>query len=247
MSIINMLVELQKNEIKVAENNKVIKDGSFIYLLKKMKNEFEKCKEEFIIKQNEIKGIRENFKIISSKSRDLKEKIEADEKMIYGNNLNSKAVGVLEKRLSDNKSKISEIEDKNIILLEKEEKLVEEKEILREKLVQLKNNFYDYKEAGNKKILKAQEEINKYSITIENLKKLIPDIVLKEYYEVKSSKGTAVAAIKDGVCSGCRMKVSAMTMDQINKNKDKVLCDNCGRILYFNTTEDLKYAKKLNL
>jgi predicted nucleic acid-binding Zn-ribbon protein len=234
----DMLVELQENEIKAAENNKIIKDGSYIYLLKKMKSEFEKFKEEFIAKDSKIKDIRDNFKVISSKTKELKEKIEADEKMIYSTNNSSKTVEKLQKRLSDNKKILNEIDDKNIILLESEEKLVEEKEILREKLVEFKNNFYEYKEASNKKILNAQEELKKYNSAIEEIKKLIPENILKEYYGVKSTKGIAVASIKAGVCSGCKMKVSAMTLDQIKKSKEKVLCDNCGRILYYKTTEE---------
>lgn len=237
MGNINMLFQLQENEIKAAENSKIIKDGSYVYLLKKMKIEFEKCKEEFLGKGNEIEKIKDSFKAVSSKTRDLKEKIEADEKMIYSSNITSKTVEKLQKRISDNKKKLSEIDDKNITLLELEEKLEEEKEILREKLVELKNNFYDYKEASNKKILNAHEELKKYNANIENIKKLIPEKILKEYSEIKYSKGTAVALIKEGICSGCKMKVSAMTMDQISKNKEKVLCDNCGRILYYNSAE----------
>lgn len=237
MGNINMLFQLQENEIKAAENNKIIKDGSYVYLLKKMKSEFEKCKEQFVAKGNEIKNIKDSFKTISSKTRDIREKIEADEKMIYSSNITGKTVEKLQKRISDNKRKISEIDDKNINLLEHEEKLEEEKEILREKLVELKNNFYDYKETSNKKILDAQEELKKYNADIESIKKIIPEKLLKEYNDIKSSKGTAVAVIKEGICSGCKMKVSAMTLDQISKNKEKVLCDNCGRILYYNTIE----------
>ncbi len=234
MNNMDMLFQLQENEIKAAENNKIIKDGSYVYLLKKMKIEFEKCKEEFLLKGNEIEKIKDRFKSANSKTRDLKEKIEADEKMMYSSNITSKTVEKLQKRIYDNNKRLSEMDDKNIILLESEEKLEEEKEILRKKLVELKNNFYDYKEASNKKISNAHNELKKYNANIENIKKTIPEKILKEYTQIKYSKGTAIALIKNGICSGCKMKVSAMTMDQISKNKEKVLCDNCGRILYYN-------------
>ena len=80
---------------------------------------------------------------------------------------------------------------------------------------------------------------------IEKIRKDIPEEYLKQFDNTLKQKKIAVCKIVGEVCSGCKMKVSAMTMDNIKKGIEMVKCDNCGRILYKDENEvsNLKKAK----
>ena len=52
-----------------------------------------------------------------------------------------------------------------------------------------------------------------------------------------------VARLNHEVCEGCKMKVSAITLDRIFKGEDIVYCDNCGRILVHDEEKNLREAK----
>jgi predicted nucleic acid-binding Zn-ribbon protein len=44
--------------------------------------------------------------------------------------------------------------------------------------------------------------------------------------------GQAVAAVKDGICQGCRMNPPSSQVQHARSGRELVFCNNCGRILY---------------
>ncbi|MBC2579224.1 zinc ribbon domain-containing protein [Clostridium sp. DJ247] len=244
MSVLNMLIEIQDNQKVIKECNKVLKNGSYIYLLKKIKHEFEKEKAEFSIKENKLKEIRASIESIITDINNIKKYIDGCEFRLYNEVIKDyKLIEKIQREIKNKKCSIKELEDKSLELLEKEEELQFERENLRAKLSELRDNFNSYKETSSKKINKAKEDIRKAESNIEKLEKLIPEKLMKEYNSISELRGTGAAKLKDGACSECRIKVSAITIDSINKCKEIVFCDNCGRILYYNSMKNLKHAK----
>lgn len=61
----------------------------------------------------------------------------------------------------------------------------------------------------------------------------IPSNVLPIYEKLlKSKNGIAVAAVHDGKCGGCHIKLIATTMVDLLAQQRIVHCESCGRILY---------------
>jgi predicted nucleic acid-binding Zn-ribbon protein len=53
------------------------------------------------------------------------------------------------------------------------------------------------------------------------------------YQHLRQRKaGRAVAAVKDGVCEGCRMSPPSSQVQHARTGEELVFCNNCGRILY---------------
>ncbi|OPZ93747.1 MAG: putative zinc ribbon domain protein [candidate division TA06 bacterium ADurb.Bin417] len=48
----------------------------------------------------------------------------------------------------------------------------------------------------------------------------------------KKADHKALAAVKAGVCKGCQMRLPTVTIDQLHKGTDLIICENCSRILY---------------
>jgi predicted nucleic acid-binding Zn-ribbon protein len=53
------------------------------------------------------------------------------------------------------------------------------------------------------------------------------------YQRLRRQKGgRAVAAVKDGICEGCRMNPPSSQVQRARTGSDLVFCNNCGRILH---------------
>lgn len=50
---------------------------------------------------------------------------------------------------------------------------------------------------------------------------------------IKNKDGLAVAALKQGQCTGCHVKVISATVVEAKAEKGLTHCENCGRIVYF--------------
>lgn len=245
MSNIETAYLLQRKLDLIKENKKVLKDGSHIYFLKKLKREFDHKKKEYILKKEGLGNIKENYQGISEKIKNVKKEIDENEFKLYnkvGSDLN--AIDKLEKSIEKGKQELKKLEDDAVELLEQEEKIDFIIENLRLELVNVKNNFYDYKEKSSKKIDEADYNIKLFEKEIEELKKDIPDNMLGEIEKILKYNDTAVVKLVGAVCDGCKMKVSAMTMDSVNRGVEIVHCDNCGRILYYDSESLAKNVKK---
>lgn len=245
MSNIKLAYSLQHKLDLIKENKKVLKDGSHIYFLKKLKKEFDHKKKEYISKKETLSTIKKSYEGISEKIKNEKKEIDENEFKLYnkvGSDLN--AIDKLEKSIEKGKQELKKLEDDAVELLEQEEKINFIIENLRLELVNVRNNFYDYKEKSSKKIDEADNNIKLFEKEIESLRKDIPEAMLDEIEKILKYNDTAVVKLVGAVCDGCKMKVSAMTMDSVKRGIEIVHCDNCGRILYYDSESLAKNVKK---
>jgi predicted nucleic acid-binding Zn-ribbon protein len=49
---------------------------------------------------------------------------------------------------------------------------------------------------------------------------------------MKSKAGTAIAALSDGICQGCHVRVVIGTVQKLKANEGITQCEQCGRVLY---------------
>lgn len=68
---------------------------------------------------------------------------------------------------------------------------------------------------------------------IGDLTKEIEDNILDSYYNIKKRKNRAMVELKDGICSGCNMRIPTYLLSPLRSKKELVYCNNCGRILYY--------------
>lgn len=238
MEKFEMLLELQKNYDIIRENSKELKNGSFIYLLKKLKDDFEAARTTLKDRENELASLKKKYKEINERINGYKKEIEKNEFKLYnsaGSDL--KLIDGLTKKVADMKQAMADLDSQSLELLEHEDKLSFERDKLKLKLTDLKKEFESVKDTGSRKINTAKEEISKAQERVAEMEKLLPEKTVKSFNDLREAKGSAVARSDHGVCQGCKMKISAMTMDKIAKDYSVVFCDNCGRILHCSDKE----------
>lgn len=249
MTNIEKLYELQKCYDEIGKSKHILNDGSYLYLLKKMKNEFEDNKNNYNKKMKSLKDLRVEYGTINVKLKDIKEKIDKDEDILYnGGNKNiandMKSIKALQSNIKSNKLKLKNVEDEAIEMLEKEEKIKNDIDISRKNLINIKDNFYNYKSKSAVKIEESKKNIENLNLKLEEIKSTIDEKYLNEFCKIYKEKKNAVVKLNGGVCEGCKMKVSAITMDKIGKQDTIVYCENCGRILIKGEHKKIKKIRK---
>ena len=68
--------------------------------------------------------------------------------------------------------------------------------------------------------------------TEEEAKKVDPAL-LEQYRSIKQHCTPPMARLVEGQCAGCFMSLPSATLLEIKNGNNIVLCDNCGRILYY--------------
>lgn len=233
LDVIKTLVELQENYDVIKQYNKVLKDGSQVYLLKKMKNEFDETKKKYMNKCNSLDEIKNNLILISSKINVEKKKLQDKEALMQTLKFSDhKIFEELHHQMESIKAEVKKLEDESLIIMEKEESEEIEKEKLRVELSNIKTNFYTQKQEVNNNIVIAQQNIDSSKKEIALKSAHVPENILKKFNDLINRKETAITKLEGGMCLACRMKVSSLTVDSIHKKNELTCCDNCERILY---------------
>ena len=129
---------------------------------------------------------------------------------------------------------ISAIEDQELELMERADKLkaevaVEDKKVAVER-DSVARQLSDLE--GKTTALEGQlESLIKERTEIAGR---IDEDVLDRFERLFASKGNAaVVALEHEVCTGCHMKITAQTVHRVKSGRELVSCEQCGRILYY--------------
>jgi uncharacterized protein len=244
MSTVNLLFELQEYYGKIEKCNKVLKDGSYMYSLKKLRSEFENVKINYNEKCENMKKLKLNIVEISNNIKLQKTQYEKNEAIIEGRvSEKLKITEKMKSKFDSCRQKINELENRASELLENEEKLTDDREKLRQRLLEIKVSFDSNKDAMNKNIINVKHEMDQTNSAIKNISESIPEEVLINFQEIVKKKGNAVVKLRSTICTGCNIKVSSMVIDKLDRGEKIVNCSNCGRILLLDDVDSLKIAK----
>jgi len=132
------------------------------------------------------------------------------------------------------KTDITQIEDREIVLMEQAEQVQKEASRLAREADEIKKT--------------AESQIAQLGQREENLKKELAELqrgraelaaavdesVLNRYERLFKSKGeNVVVGVHHGVCGGCHMKLPAQILVTCQAQREIMACSNCGRILYY--------------
>jgi predicted nucleic acid-binding Zn-ribbon protein len=67
---------------------------------------------------------------------------------------------------------------------------------------------------------------------IDALRKSVPEPILAHYDRLAARGKKGVAIVRNGVCTGCHMRLATGAMGTLMRREDIQLCGTCGRYLY---------------
>ena len=85
---------------------------------------------------------------------------------------------------------------------------------------------------------KEREEAGKFLAALHErrnqLSGLLPRSLFSTYDRMaRTRRGQALAEVRNGICSACRMKVRPKVFSDVRRGDQMVICESCGRILYY--------------
>lgn len=195
------------------------------------------------------KQILENFTEESQSFRKLLDKRELDLKDIesrmarFQTQLNmtktNKEYSALQHEVMGLEADKSRIEDEIITMLDQLDKHKEELQELTQRAQATAQAAEERQESVGAGLRDADARIERLHREREELAAQIPREFLAPYKRLRQrGNGTAMAACRNFVCQGCRMSLTANTVNRLLGGTELVYCHSCGRILYLPEDED---------
>jgi uncharacterized protein len=153
----------------------------------------------------------------------------------YGGTVSDpKELASLEKKIEELDRRRDKLEDQLLALYDAVEEQTRRRQQQRDTVAQLENEIAGIERAFeadsaelNAAIAQAQDE------RAEIISQLNTDLVAMYENIREKNDGLAVVEVNDRLCTGCRVSISVMLLDQLHSGKKIVRCENCRRILYY--------------
>ncbi|OGS44487.1 MAG: hypothetical protein A2539_02020 [Elusimicrobia bacterium RIFOXYD2_FULL_34_15] len=227
---LNVLIELQNIDIKKDEiSNRITQINGEINLFQ----------ETLRKKQEEIEGAKNDIAndSVVKKEKDLEiasidEKIRKHNMELNGIKTNDAYRALVNEIENGKKAKLI-MEDELLIIMERDDKLSRNIKNLQNEYVKLENEFNDKKALFQNDLKKCDEEIAKFDEERKLKLEVLPRNIADKYENVRRNKhGVAVVLIDNNTCGGCHRNLPIHVIDEVQKGKELVVCNNCLRILY---------------
>jgi predicted nucleic acid-binding Zn-ribbon protein len=229
VSIIDSLLIVQGHDRKIKAFEAEMRDipakkNTVKSRLEDHKNALAAAEEELKQKQADVKELE-----LESESKQNGIAKLRQQQLEIKTNKEFKAIDIEIKVLED---QISALEDNELVLMESVESARE--------------NVAEKKEDLSKEEAEVSEEIKELDIRISEVEQKLKDVQelrevaakdvdtdwLRRYEGISVRRDEALVRVEDGVCGGCHMRLPRYIVHDARKQKDMVLCDFCGRLLY---------------
>ncbi len=126
------------------------------------------------------------------------------------------------------------IEEKILLCMEKIEQLQREAKDAQEKLSTVEKVFAQEKQTLDELEQRLSTELADLEAQQEVRSAHVDKGLLSRYHSIKAlRKDHALAEIKDGICSGCRLQLPPQLISEVKRAQDLHTCPYCRRMLYW--------------
>ncbi len=129
---------------------------------------------------------------------------------------------------------IFKIEDKELDLMDRSEKIAAEIKAEQQVLNDVNAQAQRQTETIGKRETAMKEEIEKIKAERAALCASVDESFLSRYERIMSHrKDVAIVPLQHGNCGGCHLQLPPQVVHQAKRSAELVTCDQCGRILYW--------------
>jgi len=177
----------------------------------------------------EIEAAKKNLEVEAAAKRDQIEKYKVQQMQTRKN----EEFAALKNQIASTEKTISEIEDRELELMEEVEKLTpqirEADTIYREEKEKIDKAFAALtakKPVLEERVAVLQTERDAHAATVDEDQRDIYERIFR------SKDGLAIVPIDAGACGGCQMTLTSQTVNSVKGGKGMIHCETCGRILH---------------
>jgi predicted nucleic acid-binding Zn-ribbon protein len=220
-------MEADKFETKMrqsANRQKLIKQRDF---LKDQQTNMKKLENDVAVMQDRLEAVQDEAqrleKVLASLSEELENNPPDTPEDVQKQ---SEAVRKLLDTLSRYEQELSKMRK------DADTKDRQQKEI-RVRAAKTKIEFDQLKQAYDQEFKADTAKLNELRANTEKEAQKVDPALLEKYRSIKQQCTPPMARLVEGQCAGCFMSLPSATLLEIKNDEKIVLCDNCGRILYY--------------
>ena len=236
MSQLEKIWELEVEVELLDKYNEELKEKYEYLENNQINKEIDKISLQLEIDKSDMEMKMYNIRILEKSLKEKKYEFDRVNSELYGGKVTDlKQLEYLSNEKSDLEKDIDELESNILLEMESESKLEEEYDNRLKDLKELENEKLMLYREIESKISDMEKNIEKQEDSISQIEELINSDILHRYNDIKSRRKIAVVRVEDGVCRGCNMMLPTKVWHDIRVNDEIHYCDNCGRILYYET------------
>ncbi len=163
---------------------------------------------------------------------DLDMQIHAYQKQLDEGIISFKEMEALREKIANQRARMSAMEDEALMLMDR---IVEEKENLARAEEELKERLSEIaaeEEELASRIDGVERALAAARAAREEIAGRLSPSLLSRYENLRRSFPDPVVPVKNGICTGCKLRVSGYTVERARNTAEIVTCENCSRILY---------------
>ncbi len=181
----------------------------------------------------DLSQVRIRVRDLELETKSLAGKIAADEQRLYGGNVrNPKELESLQDDLRSLRSRRDGLEDSILQGLTDADDGEARLGQLRPAWEKVHGAWQEQQREAMATVAQLKEQAARLDERIAHLRAAIPRDLLELYDDLCGKKGgRAIAAVRGGMCEGCRVLVPTGIAQQVRRGEDTLRCGSCGRIL----------------
>ena len=130
--------------------------------------------------------------------------------------------------------KRGDFEEKILLCMEKIDQLQRTAKEAQEKVTAAEKVFTQEKQALDEQERTLAAELAQLEAQQREAAAQVDKGLLERYAQLKASrKDHALAAVRDGICSGCRLQIPPQLIAEVKRSEDLHVCPYCRRMLYW--------------
>lgn len=155
-----------------------------------------------------------------------------DERLYSGQVRNPKELASLQDDLRHQRSHRENLEDHLLTTMTQVDEGERRLQAARQRLSEVEQQWQESQAALQAQVTELRTQLEQLEERIDRLRAALPAPLLAEYDETCRKKGgRGIAAIRRGLCEGCRVSVPTSIVQQVRRSEGITRCNSCGRIL----------------
>lgn len=186
-----------------------------------------------------VDGEKKQLDDLKKKGRDrslevdtLDEHIRNDEKKIKEGLMSYKEMEAYRERADHDRKRMDHLEDEALALLNQAEAREADYKNKEAEFLKWKSKIDAEIQELDQLVNQQRQRVTQGQANRGQLLQHVDPTLLKRYQQLQEDYDDPLAALRGGVCSGCKLRMSEITVERVREGNEIVSCEHCSRILY---------------
>ena len=188
--------------------------------------------------KEKMTGSQKKRRELEAEVKDIKSQIGKYKRQLNEVKTNKEYTALL-KEIEDSEKRVDRLEEAFIAEMLLEDDIQKDIKAASQKLAEVQEVLSKEKEEIYRKQKDAEEKIQQLSRRKAALLPTIPPPQVDLYLSISRKKGgLALSPVRDDFCDLCHVRIRPQVLNELLSSRKLILCENCGRILYWLEQKD---------